>query len=149
MPRTNQGPDLRVIAIHSDGASQGNPGLAGAGGVVQAGGTVLETISEPLGVMTCNQAEYNALLFALKAALKYRPERLDCFLDSELVVKQLKGEYKVRDATLQRLYQQVIELIKQVEEVSFTHVPRERNAKSDRLATQAITAQKRVRRKPV
>lgn len=148
MPLTKAKPSPLTISIHSDGASQGNPGLAGAGAVLEAGANLLETISAPLGVMTCNQAEYNALLLALKAALRYKPDRINCYLDSELVVRQLNGEYRVRDATLRVLHQQIIELIKHVSEVTFVHITRELNAQADNLATRAVLAQRKARRRP-
>lgn len=136
-----------AICTYSDGASQGNPGPAGAGVVVRAGRDILERLSEPLGIRTNNQAEYLALILALEAAGRHCPSEVSCFLDSELVVKQINGRYKVRDADLRLLHARALELAGALGHVSFSHIPRERNAEADRLAGQAIRRQRLALRK--
>lgn len=127
------------LVSYTDGGARGNPGPAGIGVVLQNkdGATVGEW-SEFLGIATNNQAEYKALLLALKQAVALGAIELECRLDSELVVKQLKGEYKVKHPDLKPLFEQAKSLISQIKNVSFKHIPRELNKQADRLANQAM-----------
>lgn len=133
------GRESRELVLYTDGASRGNPGPAGAGALIidLEGSTVAEK-AVYLGEATNNQAEYQALLVGLKAAVKLAPSRLTIRMDSELIVKQLNGEYRVRNRDLQPLYSRARELIQRFGEVRIVHVPREENAHADRLANQAI-----------
>lgn len=126
-------------SIFSDGGARGNPGPAGIGAVISDdSGNLLAEISEYIGNGTNNQAEYKALIAALAKASEMRLERVTCHLDSELVVKQLRGEYKIREAGLQLLANEVLKLIKDFESVRFKHVPREKNRLADRLVNEAL-----------
>jgi len=128
----------RIIA-HIDGASRGNPGPAACAVVIEsADGTALHSFSRRLGKATNNFAEYQALLAALEYALQHRHLRLRVLSDSELLVRQVEGRYKVKHAGLKPLHQQATELIAQFESFQLRHVPREQNREADRLANQAL-----------
>ncbi|MGI6657208.1 MAG: ribonuclease HI family protein [Desulfobulbus sp.] len=130
--------------LFTDGASRGNPGLAGAGVVLLNGaGEELAAFSFFLGVCTNNVAEYKALLLGLDQALERRCMRLDLFLDSELIVRQIQGVYKVKNETLLLLYRQVQERLDRLERWSVHHVPRSQNARADQLANQGIDSRSR------
>jgi ribonuclease HI len=121
--------------IHIDGACSGNPGPAGIGAVLaDEGGRTIAELSRPLGHATNNIAEYLALVYALIEAQRRGLRELAVKTDSELLVKQLSGEYRVRDATLHLFHSLAGELMRGFTRVSVTHVPREQNAAADRLA---------------
>ena len=125
--------------LFSDGAARGNPGPAAAGAVLKNGkGEVVAEISEYLGETTNNQAEYQALRLGLEKALELNVRRLHVFLDSELVVKQLKGDYKVKHPDLIPLYQKVKTHLQKFSSFTIAHVYREKNKEADRLANLAI-----------
>lgn len=127
------------LTIHTDGGARGNPGPAAIGAVIQdETGKVLSTISEYIGETTNNQAEYRALHEALKKAVEYKPQTVECRLDSLLVVKQMNGEYKVKDAELGKIYIQVWNLSQQFADIRFTHVRREHNKEADALVNKAL-----------
>ncbi|QQG52240.1 MAG: ribonuclease HI family protein [Candidatus Falkowbacteria bacterium] len=130
---------LEKIIIFTDGGARGNPGPAGIGAVLYDSEhrTVAE-ISEYLGVATNNQAEYKALIAALKKAASLGASDLECYLDSELVVKQLKREYKVKNKDLAPLFLEIHNLSLKFKQINYTHIPRERNQEADRLANQAM-----------
>jgi ribonuclease HI len=124
--------------LYSDGGSRGNPGPAAIGYVLRVvGGEVVEH-GEHIGHATNNQAEYAALLKGIERARTLSVVDLECFLDSELVVKQLTGEYRVRDADLKPLWIQVNEARAAFDKVTFRHVPRERNKQADALVNLAL-----------
>ena len=130
---------MKKFIIYTDGGARGNPGPAGIGVVLQnKDGDVVGEWSEFLGVATNNQAEYKALLLALKQTVALGVIELECRLDSELVVKQLKGEYKIKNSELKLLNEQAKGLISQLKDVSFKHVRREQNKRADQLANQAM-----------
>ncbi|TMJ14377.1 MAG: ribonuclease HI family protein, partial [Bacillati bacterium ANGP1] len=128
------------VTVAFDGASRGNPGRAAIGVVVLKGGVPVREIGERIGTTTNNIAEYRALLRGLEeaAALGARTVRIQS--DSELVVRQLSGQYKVRSPTLAPLYRQALARMRQFERVSVVHVPREQNEDADALANQALDA---------
>ena len=127
------------MVLYTDGASRGNPGPAGAGAMItDAEGATLAEKAVYLGETTNNQAEYQALLIGLEEAVKLAPARLTIRMDSELIVKQLNGEYRVRNRDLMPLHSRARELIGQLAAVEVVHVPREENIDADRLANQAI-----------
>ncbi|MGH2517186.1 MAG: ribonuclease HI family protein [Ktedonobacterales bacterium] len=131
-------PGERLI-LRTDGASRGNPGHAAAGVVVEReDGSVRATGKLYLGVMTNNQAEYRALLLGLKSVARYTPAAVRVYMDSELIVRQMKGEYRVRDDALRPLYDEARQLAAALPAVSFTHVPRAQNALADKLANEAL-----------
>ena len=129
---------MKVI-IHSDGGARGNPGPAGIGAILQAeNGEILASVSQYLGVATYNQAEYKALIAPLEKAQLLGAEELDCFLDSELIVKQINREYKVKNKDLAPLFLQVNNLLSKFKKYSFNHIAREHNKEADRLANEAM-----------
>ena len=130
---------MKKIIIYSDGGARGNPGPAGIGAVLyDEKKNLLAEISSYLGVATNNQAEYRALIAALKKAKELGAKELDCFLDSELVVKQLKREYKVKNAELAPLFLEVHNLSLSFQKITYTHIRRELNKEADRLANEAM-----------
>lgn len=132
------------LILRTDGASRGNPGHAAAGVVVEReDGTLKARGKTYLGVMTNNQAEYRALILGLRAVARYSPREVCVYMDSELVVKQMLGEYKVRDETLRPLYDEARELAGALPRISFAHVPRGKNALADKLANEALDERQR------
>lgn len=123
--------------LYTDGASSGNPGDSGIGVVIRTEGEKIE-LSEYIGMATNNVAEYTALLTGLLKAKKLGLDMVDVFLDSELLVKQIRGEYRVKSDSLMGLYNKVMSLLKTFKAYSIKHVPREENTEADRLAKKAI-----------
>lgn len=129
------------LKVYSDGASRGNPGPSAiAFMIVTEDGKILKKHSEYVGVKTNNQAEYEALISALKSASELTSEEVVCRIDSELVVKHLNGEYQVRNPKLKILQLKVRELKRSFQKVSFEHVPRTDNhiQKVDQLANETL-----------
>ncbi len=132
---------MKTFIIYSDGGARGNPGPAAIGAVILSlDGEVIKEISKTIGETTNNQAEYQAIIAGLEAAKDLGAEAVDCFLDSELVVKQLKREYKVKNQDLAPLFLRVHNLSVQFKKISYTHVPREKNKEADRLVNEALDA---------
>ncbi len=130
---------MRVVHLHTDGASRGNPGPAALGVVItDAQGGVLQEIGEYLGTRTNNFAEYRALQRGMEAARALGAEAVHCFLDSQLVVRQLTGQYRVRHAQIRPLFEEVQRLSRTFRRVTYTHVLRADNAAADALANQAL-----------
>lgn len=122
-----------------DGAARGNPGKAGAGVVIRdQSGAIIEKKSLFLGEATNNTAEYKALLLALRRAKELGASSLQVYSDSELLVHQINGRYRVRVAHLQALCQEAIRLMKDVGSVNISHIPREKNSDADEMANRAI-----------
>ena len=127
------------ITAYTDGGSRGNPGPAGYGVLVQAAdGSTLAELSEFLGITTNNVAEYSALLAALDYALTHGHARLRVISDSELMVKQLRGQYKVKIPDLRPLYEEARRRVARLEQFSIEHVLRGKNKKADGLANAAM-----------
>jgi len=127
--------------LYSDGACRGNPGAGGAGAVItDAAGLVIWQGSEYLGVCTNNMAEYKALILGLKGALAHGCKKLDVYMDSELLAKQINGSYRVKNENLKILMQKVRSLLSSFEEIHVKHVLRCHNAEADKLANLAIDA---------
>lgn len=127
------------MKVYIDGASRGNPGQAGVGVVVcDAGGRLACSFSHYLGRTTNNVAEYQALILALRRCLQLGYTEVEVLSDSELVVKQLLGAYKVRNRILKVFHSEAKRLMDQFEEVNCRHIPREANQHADRLANEAI-----------
>ena len=125
--------------LFTDGASRGNPGQAGAGAVLLgADGEELAARAEYLGVCTNNVAEYRALLLGLDEALARGCQQLAISLDSELIVRQIQGRYKVKNETLLPLYAQVQQRLARLGSWSISHVLRAQNSRADQLANQGI-----------
>ncbi len=129
----------RVLEAWTDGASKGNPGPAGIGIVFrQQDGEALCAHSEAIGRATNNVAEYQAVLRALEFCRRWGVTRLHLYLDSELIVRQLTGAYRVKSPGLRPLYQQAAYLARSFQEFRVRHVPRSRNAHADHLANLAL-----------
>ena len=129
---------MRLIA-YADGASRGNPGPSSYGAVVLSeDGGELRAISEPIGRTTNNVAEYRGAIAAVAAALELGATELDLRMDSELIVRQLEGRYRVRNAKLKPLFERLTALIDQLEAFRVRHVPREKNKRADALANAAL-----------
>ncbi|MEA1962766.1 MAG: ribonuclease HI family protein [Patescibacteria group bacterium] len=129
----------KKIKIYTDGGARGNPGPAGIGVVVYGiNDNIIDTKSEYIGEATNNQAEYKAVIAALELISKYEVDEINFFLDSELVVKQLNREYKVRNNGLAPLFVKVYNNILKYKKVTFTHVRREFNKEADKLANIAM-----------
>jgi len=129
---------MKLISF-SDGGARGNPGPAGIGAVLyNEKNELLEELSFYLGETTNNQAEYRALIMALEKAQALGATEMECYLDSELVVKQLNREYKVKNQDLAPLFLKVHNISLAFKKISFHHVPREKNSVADGLANQAM-----------
>lgn len=127
------------LITYTDGGARGNPGPAAYGVVVKdQTGTVLFQEGVYIGETTNNQAEYQGLVAALEAAKKLGATEVDCYLDSELIVKQMKREYKVKDIGLQTQFMKVWNLMNEFKKVTFTHVRREYNKEADALVNEAL-----------
>jgi len=126
--------------IYTDGASRDNPGHAAIGYWITDGKKELERKGEYIGVTTNNQAEYRALIEALKQARKYKPLEITCYSDSNLMVHQLNGDWKVKDPQLSDLYFEIKTLEKNFEKISYHHVRRSNPGieKCDLMANQAL-----------
>jgi ribonuclease HI len=128
--------------LFADGGSRGNPGPAASGAVLlDASGQLVEEVAAYLGIATNNVAEWTALVLGLEAAFKRGIARLAVRLDSELVVKQLRGEYRVKKAELQPLHRRALALLRHFERVDVRHVPRKENALADDLVNRILDLQ--------
>ncbi len=121
-----------MLKVYCDGGSRGNPGNAAYGYVVYKDSKIIQKKGEFLGINTNNFAEYNALINALLwISEKYPQEEIEVYLDSELVVKQMGGLYKVKNIKIRELYTQAKDLEKKISKISYTHIPREKNKEAD------------------
>ena len=128
-----------ILKIYVDSATKGNPGRSGLGLIVyDSADRVVKKLTEYIGQTTNNFAEYTGLIYALQEALIMGAKKVAVFTDSELVVKQVNGEYIVKDEDLKRLRKQVDHLSRGFEEITISHVDREENSSADKLANQAI-----------
>ncbi|PIZ99639.1 MAG: ribonuclease H [Candidatus Komeilibacteria bacterium CG_4_10_14_0_2_um_filter_37_10] len=133
---------LKHIKLYSDGGSRGNPGpAAGAYVIKDTSEKIVDQGSIYLGEATNNVAEYSALLLGLTKAVELDIEQVDVFADSELLIKQLKGEYKVRDLTLAKLFVKIWNCQLKFKKISFCHIPRERNCAADQLVNEMLDRQ--------
>jgi len=132
------------IEIYTDGGSRGNPGPAGIGVVILKDGETIKEYGETIGKATNNVAEYMALVFALKKAKllfgkkKAKEMEIEVLMDSELIVRQLNHQYKIKEKDLQPLFLEVWNLMTDFKEVNFNHIPREKNKNADRLVNRAL-----------
>jgi ribonuclease HI len=130
---------VRKLVVNVDGGARGNPGPAAIGVVVQGpGGEVLEERGERIGRATNNVAEYRALLLGIERAVELGAGEVELIGDSELIVRQVKGEYKVKDAALRELHAEVKRALGAFQRWSIRHVRREQNAEADRLVNVAL-----------
>lgn len=127
------------LSVYADGASRGNPGPAAIGASVRDGaGRELTTVSERIGRATNNVAEYRAAIAGVRAAADLGASAIDLRLDSELVVRQLSGRYRVKHPLLRPLFAALVEALEAVGPYTVGHVPRARNARADALANEAL-----------
>jgi ribonuclease HI len=130
---------LRRCIAYIDGGSRGNPGIAGYGvHLLDEQGKTLASLSERLGIRTNNFAEYSALIAALSFAESHQYDKIKVYADSELLVRQINGTYRVRNPGLRDLYNQAQSLISRFKSFSIHHIPREQNREADRLANLAM-----------
>ena len=127
------------LIINTDGLSKGNPGTAAIGATIKdERGKMLATISQRIGITTNNVAEYKALIAALQKAIKLKGTQVEIRADSELMIRQLNGRYKIKSEGLKPLYIEVTQLLAKFESVALKHIPRELNAEADKLANDAV-----------
>jgi ribonuclease HI len=132
-------PAQGTLRVNVDGGARGNPGPAAIAAVVQDGdGEVLEERSAAIGRATNNVAEYRALLLGIERAAALGAKSLELVGDSELIVRQVKGDYKVKDETLRELHRQVQEALRDFDRWSIRHVRRDQNAEADRLVNEEL-----------
>ena len=137
------------IIIQTDGGSRGNPGPAAVGAIILQQGQILKKYGESIGQATNNQAEYQAVIFALKKVKllfgkkKAKEMEIEIKIDSELVVRQLNHEYKIKEKELQPLFLKIWNLILDFKSVSFKHIRREENKEADQMVNQALDNQGR------
>ena len=137
--RPDPGARLKTLRLYTDGASRGNPGPAALGVVIADDQDMpLRTFHRWLGATTNNEAEYRAVIDGLKAVEEWKPDRLEIYMDSKLVVEQLNGGYRVKSPDLQPLHRQAKELMSRLPVVVVKHVERALNKKADHLANLAI-----------
>lgn len=137
---------IKKLLIYTDGGARGNPGPSGIGAVLyDLEHNIVDEISEYIGTATNNQAEYKAVLAAIERAHSLGAEMIDFYIDSELVVKQMNKEYKVKNKDLAALFVKIYNKTLSFKKVTFTHVRREKNKEADKLVNIAID--KYVKRK--
>jgi len=130
---------VKRVVICADGASLGNPGLAAIGATLKdEQGRLIGRISQRIGRATNNQAEYRAIIAALEEAIRLGAKQVDIASDSQLLVRQIRGEYRVRKAALKPLYQQVKKLQSLLEGFTITHIPRQQSKEAHNLAHIAL-----------
>ncbi len=133
--------NLSEVKMYADGGSRGNPGPSASGWVLfDIDGSVLKEGGKYLGITTNNQAEYQALKFGLEDAKKMQVKRVQVYMDSLLVINQMKGIFKVKNRDLWPIYEAIRELAKSFQKVTFTHVPRELNKEADRMVNETLDA---------
>ncbi|MBA4180935.1 MAG: ribonuclease H [Anaerolinea sp.] len=140
-PRNEALPSAMRLTVFADGASRGNPGPSAIGASIRDGdGLELATVSQRTGIGTNNQAEYRAALEGVRKARQLGATAIDLRLDSELVVRQLSGLYRVRNAALKALFTALLQELEATGPYTVGHVPRARNARADALANAALDA---------
>ena len=140
--RESSTPDDSRAVIYADGGSRGNPGEAAYGIIVQRSGRTMR-MGRALGVATNNEAEYQALLAGLDWALKEGIADLTVFTDSELVVQQVSGKYKVKHPNLKPLFLMALERKKKIKKFKIFHIKREHNSEADALVNEVLDARER------
>lgn len=127
-----------ILTIYTDGASKGNPGPASIGVSLIENAREIATVSKAIGIATNNIAEYTALLEGLKKAINLGYNHIQVMADSELMIKQLNKEYKVKNPEIKIIYEQIQKLLSNFKTIEFTHVRREKNVRADELANLAL-----------
>jgi ribonuclease HI len=132
---------MAKLTVNVDGGARGNPGPAAIGAVVRdCAGAIVEERGEKIGRATNNVAEYRALMLGIELAAAHGADELELIGDSELIVRQVEGKYKVKDATMKELHAQVKAALAPFDQWSIRHVRREHNADADRLVNAALDA---------
>jgi len=129
---------MNEIEVYIDGASKGNPGPSGIGVVVCCGGQTIKNIASYIGQATNNIAEYTALLYALQEGLALKAKSIKINTDSQLLYRQIKKIYKIKNTNILGLYNQALRLMSAFGEVSINHIPRQMNQGADKLANKAV-----------
>ncbi|MFC1651633.1 ribonuclease HI family protein [Patescibacteria group bacterium] len=140
---------MTKLSLYSDGGSRGNPGPAAFGYILKNNkNVVLKKEGKYLGELTNNQAEYQGLIAGLKAALEFsakggsasggNPDQLNCFLDSELIVGQMEGDFKVKNEGLKPLFREAQELAQKFSRITFNHIERSKNSEADKLLNRTL-----------
>ena len=129
---------MDVFEVFSDGASRGNPGKAAAGFSICKNGTEILAGKKFLGITTNNFAELSALILAMQKCQELKITKVNFFLDSQLIVRQISGEYKIRNVDLKKLFLKFQKSLSNFTEINFKHIPREKNRRADQLANQAL-----------
>jgi len=137
-----------LITAYIDGGARGNPGPAGYGVYIELADGTVEELHGGLGIATNNVAEYNGLLAALQWAVEHGHRHVSIKADSELLVKQMRGEYKIKNAGLQPLAATARQLVARLDRVSFEHVRREKNKDADRLSNAGMDEAEEALRNP-
>ena len=139
-------PGAHAIKANIDGGARGNPGPSAYGVVVRnAKGEIIAELTDYLGIQTNNFAEYSGLLAALEYAVREKHLSLKVLSDSELLVKQMKGQYRVKNPGLLALYERARGLVRKLEHFSIEHVPRQYNREADGLVNQVLDSRKGLR----
>jgi ribonuclease HI len=139
---TNSNMDIVEIKIYADGGSRGNPGPSASGYVLLTkDDQIIKQNGVYIGITTNNQAEYRALLFALKDAIELKPSIVSVYMDSLLVINQMKEVYKVKNQDLMPIHKEISSLLKYFKKVTFTHVPRELNKLADSEVNKCLDLQ--------
>ncbi|MCM8776919.1 MAG: ribonuclease HI family protein [Candidatus Omnitrophica bacterium] len=129
---------MKELTVYIDGASKGNPGKASIGVVIYSDKILLKKTGASIGDATNNVAEYIALITALIECLNYKPEKLEIKSDSQLLVRQMEGIYRIKDRYLQKLQFIATRLISLYNNVSFSYIPREENKEADKIAEDSL-----------
>jgi len=131
--------NITRVVINADGASRGNPGPAAIGVTIKDDkGNLVTSISRRIGRATNNQAEYRAIIAGLEKAIELGAREVMIYSDSELIVKQINGRYRIKNTSLRILYENLVKLISPLEKFSIQHVPRKRSIEADVLANKAL-----------
>jgi ribonuclease HI len=136
---------MNKVVTYTDGASRGNPGPAGIGALLlDERGATLAEIFAPIGITTNNEAEYRALIAALDRAAEFTDQTVECYMDSELVARQLNGQYRVKSEKMAELHRKVKTLTEKFVKVTFAHVRREHPQQrlADKLANRGVDSAK-------
>lgn len=129
------------LTIYTDGGSRGNPGAAAIGAVIYNGQTKLGEHGKYIGTATNNEAEYQAVILAMQKAKMLKAKTINFFLDSELVVKHLNHQYKIKDEKIIPLFIKIWNTMLDFDKVTFTHIPREKNKEADKLVNKILDAE--------
>jgi len=133
---------MTELFLYTDGGSRNNPGPAATGGVLKdSKGKIIEKFATFLGVATNNVAEYKALIEGLEIALKHKPKKLTCYLDSQLVVEQSLGHWKSKNADLRPFVMQIQKTLCEHPEITLKHIPRAKNYEADQMVNRELDSQ--------